>query len=199
MNCPNDNAVMHPVRSTTHYDQMLIVDQCSHCGGIWFDEGELFRAHNNQSKKIDAFDQDALLTSSPVLDILVCPRDSTPLHTFSDPAFPTELIIESCGSCHGIWMNRGEFSQYQDIRKTRSTPKEKTTEDVAFDKKIDVLLAPHVSQSSAMVRFAELLSTPMDRSTLQALPRASGSSEQDIVANRIANTAMNILNLFMRR
>ena len=62
MNCPNDNTPMHQVQITANYGQPLFLDQCDCCGGIWFDESELYRARQGEADKVDLLDTYILTT-----------------------------------------------------------------------------------------------------------------------------------------
>ena len=54
MLCPNDNTEMRQVKILSQYGGPVFVDQCEKCGGIWFDESELFRAGQGEAERIEA-------------------------------------------------------------------------------------------------------------------------------------------------
>ena len=56
MICPNDNIEMHQVRIESYYGQPIFLEQCENCGGIWFDESELYRAKQGEANKIELLD-----------------------------------------------------------------------------------------------------------------------------------------------
>ena len=117
MICPNDAVEMHPAKVLSHYGQPIILDQCEKCGGIWFDESELFRAKRGEAEKIELLDAEALRTSSQIeTSPLLCPRDRAKLYRFTDKHFPDTIILVRCPTCHGVWLNRGEFTRYQKLR-----------------------------------------------------------------------------------
>ncbi len=73
--CPNDGLEMHQVSVTSHYGQPVTLDQCSGCGGIWFDESELFRARQGEAERIDSLDFEALQSPAKIKESpLACPE-----------------------------------------------------------------------------------------------------------------------------
>jgi len=78
MNCPNDNVPLHQVQITANYGQPLFLDQCDCCGGIWFDESELYRARQGEADKVDLLDTYILTKSTPIVNpVHCCPKDGT--------------------------------------------------------------------------------------------------------------------------
>ena len=76
MFCPNENIEMHQVRIESHYGQPIILEQCNKCGGIWFDESELFRAKQGEAEEIELLDSEILRNPSKIeKSVLICPRD----------------------------------------------------------------------------------------------------------------------------
>ena len=49
MKCPNDSTEMCQVKIEGHYGQPILLEQCKECGGIWFDEMELFSARHGEA------------------------------------------------------------------------------------------------------------------------------------------------------
>jgi Zn-finger nucleic acid-binding protein len=127
MLCPNDSAEMHQVKMGGHYGEQIIVDQCEKCGGIWFDEAELFRAKQGEAEKIEALNTEILRTPSVIENsTLFCPRSGTAMHRFTDKYFPQDIVLVRCPLCHGIWLNRGLFTKYQQFRYELMRPKKKS-------------------------------------------------------------------------
>jgi Zn-finger nucleic acid-binding protein len=127
MICPNDNTEMGEVKILSHYGGPIFVDQCDRCGGIWFDESELFRARQGEAEKIEAANTEALLRRSAIETYpLVCPRDKGAMQRFADKHFPEDIVLVRCQVCHGIWLNRGVFTKYQQFRQ-KSVPSRGTT------------------------------------------------------------------------
>ena len=136
MLCPNDNTEMHQVQIASHYGGPIIVDQCDRCGGIWFDESNLFRAKQGEAEKIAALDTEMLRTPSVIGNsTLFCPRDQGAMQRFTDKYFPQDIVLVRCPSCHGIWLNRGTFTKYQQFRQ-KLMPKKKSSADERLGKAI---------------------------------------------------------------
>jgi Zn-finger nucleic acid-binding protein len=147
MTCPHESSKLQVVKINSHYDQPIIVDQCTNCGGIWFDADELWSVKSGEAKKIDVINTQTLRSSSVITNaIMHCPKDQTELKQFHDKNFPTELIIEQCPACNGLWLQRGEFQQYQEHR---DKPKKEiviSDKDKKFNEQIDKILALYSQQ-----------------------------------------------------
>jgi len=134
MLCPNDNAEMRRVQIASHYGGPIFVDQCEKCGGIWFDESDLFRAKQGEAEKIEVVNTEILRTPSTIENSsLICPRDQTAMNRFTDKYFPQDIVLVRCASCHGIWINRGTFTKYQQFRQ-KLMPKKESSEEERLEK-----------------------------------------------------------------
>jgi len=134
---------MHPVKIVSHYGGPIIVDQCERCGGIWFDESELFRAKQGEAEEIEVLNTEMLRTPSVIEDsTLLCPRDKAAMTRFTDKYFPQDIVFVRCPSCHGIWLNRGTFTKYQQFRR-KLMPKKKSLEDERLEKSIAPLIVSY--------------------------------------------------------
>ena len=155
---------MHPVKIVAHYGEPMIVDQCEKCGGIWFDESELFRAKQGEAEKIEVLNTGILLTPSTIEHPdLICTRDDATMQRFTDRSFPQDIVLMRCPSCHGIWLNRGIFTKYQEFRQGLM-PVKKSPQDEKLKESIAQLTASYESGHSTgtLRRLGEFLSTPID-------------------------------------
>lgn len=187
MLCPNDKTAMHQVETVAHYGQPITVDQCGKCGGIWFDESELFRTKLGEAERIELLDAELLRAACPSEAAeLVCPRDRTTMIRFSDPSFPEDITLVRCLSCHGIWLNRGIFTRYQQFRRELRRYGEKAPQDEELQERINQLLeAYHSGGSSETLRsLGEFLSTPVEARTpiSMAHPQMPASADGAAVA-----------------
>src|SRR4030042_4606198 len=140
MLCPNDNAEMRRVQIASHYGGPIFVDQCEKCGGIWFDASDLFRAKQGEAEKIEVVNTEILRTPSTIENSsLICPRAQTAMNRFTDKYFPQDIVLVRCPSCHGIWINGGTFTKYQQFRQ-KLMPKKKSLEDERLEKSIAPLV-----------------------------------------------------------
>ena len=120
--CPNCNRQMKEVRARANPGQLIILDQCGQCGGVWCDKWELFPLDSNDAEKIDPIDQDRLkdltsLTNRP----LYCPRCTAALQFVVEAMLPKDIHLSRCLRCDGIWLNRGQLRRYKEYQQqTRS-------------------------------------------------------------------------------
>ena len=197
MNCPNDNTEMHQVKILSHYGQSLFLEQCEHCGGIWFDESELYRAKQGEAEKIESLNSEILLTPSQIDSVqLLCPKDGAKLFHFTDNNFPKDIILERCPKCEGFWLNRGEFTKYQKARQEFLRPREKTPEDKKLEEDIEIILSEHQTEAGndVLKRLGKFLSTPLDRNTLLPIE----STEKLPEAEKAVNAALSVLTTLLR-
>jgi Zn-finger nucleic acid-binding protein len=163
---------MHPVRIVAHYGQPIIVDQCQICGGIWFDEAELFRAKQGEAARIEMLDADIIRAPSMIeKSELLCPRDRAVMLQFVDRYFPQDIILVYCRLCRGFWLNRGGFTKYQRFRQGLL---QRGQEKSAADKRraeIKKLVQSYESgrTTETLRKLGEFLSTPIDRGAFTRL------------------------------
>lgn len=116
MKCPNCKHELNSLTTHSHHDAKVEIDQCPHCGGMWFDGMELYLVKHGLAEVIDIIDRGKLAKLEPTLTVLNCPRDNTVLKLFADRSFPKNIQIEYCPTCSGLWFNRGEFVDFQIAR-----------------------------------------------------------------------------------
>ncbi len=111
--CPHCKKDMHGIDMLSHYGINISIDQCTICGGMWFDNAELYQIDPAESARADL----AQLTYNTTLtQKITCPNDGTPLESFHDPQYPKTLTIKQCSVCFGTWLNRGEFHTFSSER-----------------------------------------------------------------------------------
>lgn len=88
------------------------IDRCEHCGGLWFDKNELKITRDNRDKnlswlKFDLWeDENKLIVSGQSIN---CPKDEKPL--FKIKYGNTDIMVDVCLECHGIWLDREELDK----------------------------------------------------------------------------------------
>jgi len=202
MQCPNDNTEMYQVKIEGHYAQPILLEQCKECGGIWFDEMELFSARNGEAEKIELFDSKSLWTPTNIeKQILRCPLDQSELYRFKDQYFPKGIILERCPLCNGIWLNRGDFTRFQQARQELKRPKEKGFEDKKLEEDIKSILSAHHDEatSDTLEKLGTFLSMPIDRATLRPLGQSGNQLEQGKTGNLFFDVLMLVLMAIIRR
>jgi Zn-finger nucleic acid-binding protein len=184
---------MRQVKTVGHYGGPIIIDQCEKCGGIWFDEAELFRAKQGEAEKIEMLDTGILRTLSTIEDsTLLCPRDDSAMARFTDKYFPRDIVLVRCPSCHGIWLNRGMFTKYQQFRQELIRAKQ-SPQDEKLKERIARLIEAHESGRSTgtLRRLGEFLSTPID---VDHTPDIDDTTD----VSNVAGTALTILLAILR-
>ncbi len=102
------------LKQKTLSDGITRIDVCPSCLGGWFDATELARVLSVAVERLSA-PGDAELSDRP------CPKCGIPLSGIDYPE--TEIEVDVCGHCHGIWLDRGEFRA---LNLARSTYQDKT-------------------------------------------------------------------------
>jgi Zn-finger nucleic acid-binding protein len=202
MKCPNDNTEMCQVKIEGHYGQPILLEQCKKCGGIWFDEMELFSARRGEAEKIEVFDSKSLWTPTNIEKrILRCPLDQSELFRFKDRYFLKGIILERCPSCNGIWLNRGDFTKFQQARQELKRPKERGSEDKRLEEDIKRILSANHAEaaSNTLEKLGGFLSMPIDRATLLPLEQSEKQLEQGKTGNLILDVLMLVLMTLIRR
>lgn len=92
------------LKHKTLSDGITGIDVCPSCLGGWFDATELARVLSVAVDRLSAPD-DAELSDRP------CPKCGIPLSGIDYPE--TEIEVDVCGHCHGIWLDRGGISSDQ--------------------------------------------------------------------------------------
>jgi len=202
MKCPNDNTEMYQVKIEGHYGQPILLEQCKECGGIWFDKMELFSARHGEAEKIEVFDSKSLWTPTNIeRRILRCPLDQSELFRFKDRYFLKGIILERCPSCNGIWLNRGDFTKFQQARQELKRPKERGSEDKKLEEDIERILSVYHAEavSNTLEKLGGFLSMPIDRATLLPLEQSEKQLEQGKPGSLILDVLMLVLMALIRR
>lgn len=202
MFCPNENARMHQAAVSSHYGQQVIIDQCEKCGGIWFDAFELYKVKQGEAQEIEELDPDIFTAPSDIdHPTLLCPRDQAALFQYDDPNFPKGLILMRCPKCQGFWLNRGEFTKYQEVRQKLKDPEEKTPEDLKLEEDVKRLLESHRAGNShdGLAKVGKFLSTPVGDSALFPFDSTRGLSDERNTLDSILSVLILLLRLFVFR
>jgi Zn-finger nucleic acid-binding protein len=116
--CPDCEREMREVSAKANPGQLIVLDQCPACGGIWCDRWELFPIAHEEGSRLDAVNEDLLRgVTSMGKEILYCPRCRDRLQLFNDPMLPEDVQLRRCRRCEGIWLNRGAFGRFKEWQK----------------------------------------------------------------------------------
>ena len=83
------------------------VDRCVSCKGLWFDMSE-DQDLLKYAKEIDTGDTDVGEKTNPAVRINCPVCANTPMVRMADSRHP-HIWFESCSSCHGCYLDAGEF------------------------------------------------------------------------------------------
>jgi len=203
MLCPNCNHELKEVATNSHYGAVIKLNQCSCCGGIWFNNWELFSLEEAEAKKLDSVDAEKLKTACGVsMKKKMCPECGAQLEKFHDANIPEEIDIESCRTCGGFWLNRGETAEYKEYQQNKIQQSRLRQEKMAssvenedeFTKRMHSLLESERSGTySAIGRLGNFLSTPVMRPN-----ERMGENNNGLAAGNTAYVAIQILNIILR-
>lgn len=122
--CPHCQIEMSATDLQSFYGVNVEIDQCRKCGGLWFDEMELYKTDTKNAEKVDlpSLSQSVILSKE-----LICPNDNERLVEFHDKDYPKDLKIQQCPTCLGTWLNHGMFKEFaqqrEGLREKRAEPK----------------------------------------------------------------------------
>jgi len=88
----------------------VAVEYCPRCYGLWFDENELQWAKDKKDQDLKWLDIDLWKNEAEFhadLGGKLCPVNRLPLYEvrYGD----SDIRVDVCSICHGIWLDRGEF------------------------------------------------------------------------------------------
>ncbi|MFH2202674.1 MAG: zf-TFIIB domain-containing protein [Elusimicrobiota bacterium] len=85
---------------------LLETDRCADCGGVWFDQQEIYAKIKNPTKFFAAFKE---AYSKAAETDFKCPRDGERMiqTTFERASLP----FEACAKCGGMWFDKGEVEK----------------------------------------------------------------------------------------
>lgn len=110
MDCPKCNANMVE-RSVEVLHGKVVIDQCSSCKGLWFDNGEAEQLKKSwMSDFLDSGDPKVGKTYNRVRDIH-CPRCGKSMEKLTDKT-QHHIEYEACEE-HGMFLDAGEFTDYK--------------------------------------------------------------------------------------
>ncbi len=140
--CPLCECEMKEVSARANPGELIVLDQCGKCGGIWCDKWELFPIVPQDASRLDPVDE-GLLRAPVKLEPkpLYCPRCTDRLQPFRDPSLPPEIQLQRCPRCDGIWLNRGQFSRFKQFQK--KTREEKMGQEQTLHKLVHSYSDPH--------------------------------------------------------
>jgi len=116
MACPNADGAIRPVLAHSRSGVPIRLDQCDHCGGLWFDRFELFQVDEAEAGTLDRVDKPGLRFPAGGSEKPLCPRCRLPLRVFTDSNIPNNIQLLMCDKCEGFWVNHGVLAGYARFR-----------------------------------------------------------------------------------
>lgn len=88
------------------------VDVCTHCAGVWFDEGELAKLRSAGSVELAILEDKFVPRIEPAVTerARACPVCGNGLRGFHY-MYSTPVQLDQCDECGGIWVQDGELRQ----------------------------------------------------------------------------------------
>lgn len=161
MKCPNCTTEMNSTEVKTKVGLSIVIDQCPKCGGIWLDRNKLYQIPISEAEKIENIDKNLLHKSVKINEFPCCPRDSAPLQQFTDHNIPSDIHIQRCDLCGGVWLNKGELLSYKEEIKNKAT-KIKSMAGGSDDVPNPLASSTVEETTKTLERVGDFLMTPMD-------------------------------------
>ncbi|PNV79269.1 MAG: hypothetical protein C0196_06385 [Dictyoglomus turgidum] len=136
--CPCCGNILIPKKVLAHYVRYIEVDQCEHCGGIWFDKYELY---SMKPEEVEKFSIEKSIKS--LCQPSICPNDKSPLMLLKDPLIPKDIVIYYCEQCFGMWLPLDSLRKYKAYQRSRKESFNKESREnlpKELEEKIDLLL-----------------------------------------------------------
>jgi len=112
MHCPIDNNELEK----QSYEADIEIDICPRCAGVWLDKGELETIEetieNDYIEELEKFPDYAGSAYTMALQKkaaeITCPDCNTAMER-KEYAYTSQIMIDKCPKCHGIWLDKGEL------------------------------------------------------------------------------------------
>lgn len=119
--CPRCNIALSPL-SIRGVNEVIEVDTCNNCAGIWFDKGELSKV--DKIVEPVAIEFRHIPSTKEQMEPLYCPVCETKnlMQKASHPR-DEKVILDYCPDCKGIWLDKGELEAIQKETWTKTVSK----------------------------------------------------------------------------
>ncbi len=115
MKCLRCNSIEMELHTRGEGTEVYEVDICSGCGGLWLDAKELNQLDDNFFVDVEEIE---LTDVEPTNEdaALNCPRcDGAPLLRKVRPKRYGDVVLDTCRTCKGFWLDSGEFKKVKDV------------------------------------------------------------------------------------
>lgn len=116
MKCPNDHTTLVP----DEYEQIIHVEKCPICEGMWLDAGELekiqetrLNVYEDELKRIPDYIGNAIeLAKAELEEERPCPKCQSTL-VKREYGYSSQIMIDICPNCEGVWLDSGEIRELE--------------------------------------------------------------------------------------
>ncbi|MBL8066143.1 MAG: zf-TFIIB domain-containing protein [Chthonomonadaceae bacterium] len=93
-----------------------LVEVCSNCGGIWFDEAELIKVITDDPASMNMVDQVQHSQATEISHIhRRCPKCECVMSSYHY-AYKSAILLDGCDQCGGIFVDQGELTDIESFR-----------------------------------------------------------------------------------
>jgi hypothetical protein len=115
MKCPRCESADLETQARGEGRDVVEIDECPTCRGIWLDASELTRLDDNFFLDAEKMELDKAEATAEDRE-LRCPRcEGAPLLDKVHPRKLARLVIDRCPECEGFWLDRGELEGVRDV------------------------------------------------------------------------------------
>lgn len=111
--CPDCRGPLAAQEVASHYGAPIHVDACEACGGIWFDDLELYMTGAEDLRLVRG------RGGSPGDGPLQCPRCRVQLERAATFGMPSDVSIWECRICKGAWVRAPDLTRFGEYRERR--------------------------------------------------------------------------------
>ena len=99
------------------------IEDCGKCGGIWLDAGELKRLLDDPAalRAAESENVPSVTREESANPDRRCPKCNAVLESFHY-AYHTPVVLDSCISCSGIWVQDGELANIEEYLRREKRP-----------------------------------------------------------------------------
>lgn len=96
---------------TFNTSEGVVIDLCDKCHGMWLDKGETAKSAELEND----FPNYAASLKTAIITDLICPSCGDKLYTMQYAPGKSDLVVEHCRKCGGIFLDKGEMSKVETV------------------------------------------------------------------------------------
>jgi len=115
MKCLRCADVELEVKARGEGTDIVEIDVCPSCQGIWLDNRELKKLDDNFFVDVEAVEFEQVEATADDAQ-LSCPRcEGAPALSKVKPKQFGDVVVDTCSACNGFWLDKGELDKMRDI------------------------------------------------------------------------------------